>query len=123
MAHYAILNEDNYVTQVIVGRNENDIVLDKDGNTIDWEKYYGGKRTSYNTSNGVHKLGGTAFRKNYAGAGFFYDINRDAFIPPKRYPSWIFNEEKCNWVAPIALPTDGHNYYWDEFTTTWKLIA
>jgi hypothetical protein len=50
-------------------------------------------------------------------------MNRDAFIPPKRYSSWIFNEEKCNWVAPIAVPTDGHDYYWDEFSITWKRIA
>ena len=122
MAHYAILNQDNYVRQVIVGKNEDEVVLDENGNAIDWEVYYGGKRTSYNTVNGVHKLGGTPFRKNYAGPGYFYDMNRDAFIPPKRYSSWIFNEEKCNWVAPIAVPTDGHDYYWDEFTTTWKQI-
>ena len=122
MAHYAILNEDDYVKQVIVGKNEDEIVLDENGNAIDWEVYYGGKRTSYNTWRGVHKLGGTPFRKNYAGPGFFFDRRRDAFIPPKRYPSWIWNEEACMFDAPITYPTDGHDYYWDEFTTTWKRI-
>lgn len=122
MAHYAILNEDDYVKQVIVGKNEDEIVLDENGNTIDWETYYGGKRTSYNTWRGVHKLGGTPFRKNYAGIGFFYDRRRDAFIPSKQFPSWIWNEDACMFDAPIVYPTDGHDYYWDEFTTTWKLI-
>ena len=123
MAHYAILNEDSYVRQVIVGKNENEIVLDENGNAIDWEVYYGGKRTSYNTWRGVHKLGGTPFRKNYAGTGFFFDRKRDAFIPPKRYSSWVWNEEACMFDAPIPYPTDGNDYYWDEFTTTWKRIA
>jgi hypothetical protein len=122
MAHYAILNEDDYVIQVIVGKDEDEIVLDENGNPIDWEVYYGGKRTSYNTFRGIHKLGGTPFRKNYAGAGFFYDRKRDAFIPQKQFPSWIWNEEACMFDAPIAYPTDGNEYYWDEFTTTWKLL-
>jgi hypothetical protein len=122
MAHYAILNQDNYVRQVIVGKNEDEIVLDENGNAIDWEVYYGAKRTSYNTWKGVHKLGGTPFRKNYAGPGFYYDVRRDAFIPPKQFPSWIWNEQACNWDAPQAYPNDGNGYYWDELTTTWKPI-
>jgi hypothetical protein len=122
MAHYAMLNEDDYVRQVIVGKHEYEIVLDDNGNPIDWEEYYGGKRTSYNTWRGVHKLGGTPFRKNYAGPGFFYDRNRDAFIPPRQFPSWIWNEEECNWNPPQSYPNDGNGYYWDEFTTTWKAI-
>jgi hypothetical protein len=122
MAHYAILNEDDYVRLVIVGKNEDEIVLDDNGNPIDWEEYYGGKRTSYNTCRGVHKLGGTPFRKNYAGAGFKYDRSRDAFIPPRQFPSWLWNEEACMFDAPTPYPTDGHDYYWDEFTTTWKQI-
>jgi len=122
MAHYAILNEDDYVIQVIVGKNEDEIVLDENGNTIDWEIYYGGKRTSYNTWRGVHKLGGTPFRKNYAGNGFKYDRKREAFIPPKPFTSWVWNEEACNWDSPQPYPNDGNGYYWDEFTTTWKAI-
>jgi hypothetical protein len=59
---------------------------------------------------------------NYAGPGFFYDRNRDAFIPPKPFNSWIFVESTCRWKSPIDKPTDGNEYYWDEFTTTWKRI-
>jgi hypothetical protein len=122
MAHYAILNEDDYVRQVIVGKDEDEIVLDETGQPIDWEVYYGGIRTSYNTWRGVHKLGGTPFRKNYAGPGFFYDRNRDAFIPPRQFPSWTWNEESCNWDSPQPYPNDGNGYWWDEFTQTWKLV-
>ena len=120
MAHYAILNEDNYVRQVIVGKDEDEIVLDENGNPIDWEVYYGGKRTSYNTKKGVHILGGTPFRKNYAGPGFFYDMNRDAFIPPKPFDSWLFNEDTCHWDPPVPHPNDGGYWYWDELTKSWK---
>jgi hypothetical protein len=122
MAHYAILNNENYVTQVIVGKNEDEIVLDDNGNPIDWEEYYGAKRTSYNTWRGMHKLGGTPFRKNYAGPGFYYDYRRDAFIPPKQFPSWLWNEEACMFDAPVDKPNDDNDYYWDEFTTNWKVI-
>jgi hypothetical protein len=101
MAHYAILNENNIVTQVIVGKDENEIVLDQNGNPYDWETYYGGKRTSYNTIAGVHQSGGTPFRKNYAGVGFTYDSVRDAFIPPKPFDDWILNEDTCQWEEPI----------------------
>lgn len=120
MAHYAILNNENYVYQVIVGKDENEIVLDENGNPIDWEEYYGGKRTSYNTARGVHKLGGVPFRKNFAGPGFFYDSKRDAFIPPKIFPSWVFNEDACAWDPPVPHPNDGQYWYWDEFTKSWR---
>lgn len=122
MAHYAILNEDDYVRQVIVGRDENDIVLDDNGNPIDWEVYYGGVRTSYNTKGGVHVNGGTPLRMNYAGPGFFYDRNRDAFIPSKPFPSWVFVESTCRWKAPVDRPNDDNQYWWDEFTQSWKVI-
>ena len=79
------------------------------------------KKTSYNTVGGVHLLGGTPFRKNYAGIGFTYDSQRDAFIPPKPYNSWILNEQTCNWDAPIAYPTDGQRYIWNEENQNWTL--
>lgn len=108
MAHYAFLDENNIVTEVIVGKDETDL-------THDWEVFYGEirqqicKRTSYNNN----------YRKNYAGIGFFYDAKRDAFIEPKPYPSWILNENNCRWNAPIPMPTDGKFYAWDEATQTW----
>ena len=83
------------MTSVIVGKDEGE-----DG--IDWEAYYGAKRTSYNTRGGVHQLGGTPFRKNYAGIGYYYDSQRDAFISPKPFPSWVLNEETCLWEVPIS---------------------
>ena len=105
MAHYAFLNEENSVTQVITGRNEDDLA---EGVTS-WEDYYGAfhgqrcLRTSYNTLAGVHCNGGLPFRGNYAGIGFTYDEALDAFIPPKPEPTdeisdWVLNEETCTWV-------------------------
>ena len=111
MAHYAMLDENNVVTQVIVGKNEGE-----DG--VDWEQYYGGKRTSYNTQGGQHPEG-RPFRKNYAGIGYTYDPTRDAFIPPQPFASWLLNEDTCLWDAPVPFPTDGQRYYWDEATTSW----
>jgi len=80
------------------------------------------KQTSYNTVNGVHLLGGPPFRKNHAGIGYTYDENRDAFISPKLYNSWILNENTCNWEAPVAYPNDGNRYMWNEQTLTWDLV-
>lgn len=114
MAHYAYLNQNNLVTRVIVGKDEHEL-------GIDWEAYYGAKRTSYNTVGGVHLLGGVPFRKNYAGIGYTYDPQRDAFIPPQPFPSWILNDETCLWDPPVQKP-DG-NWWWDESTTSWKEIA
>lgn len=113
MAHYAFLDQNNIVTEVIVGKNENE-----DG--VDWEQHYGAfrgqicKRTSYNTHGGVHFNDGTPFRKNYAGIGYSYNTTLDAFIPPKPYASWLLNEETCLWDSPIPRPDDDLNYYWDE---------
>jgi len=116
MAHYAILNENNIVTHVIVGKDENETY---GGQVVSWEEYYGGKRTSFNTIGGVHINGGTPFRKNYAGVGFSYDSERDAFIPPKPYDSWLLNETTCLWDAPIPQPNDGKRYTWNEETISW----
>jgi hypothetical protein len=76
-------------------------------------------QTSYNTQGGVHLLGGTPLRKNYAGIGYTYDAARDAFIPPQPYLSWLLNEDTCLWDAPVSYPTDEKPYKWDEITTSW----
>jgi hypothetical protein len=123
MAHYAFLDENNIVTEVIVGKEEVD---------VDWEQQYGlfrgqtCKRTSYNTIGGVHSNGGTPFRKNYAGIGYTYDSQRDAFIPQKPYNSWVLNEQTCLWDPPVPYPQDGRiypqdgkAYEWDETSTSW----
>ena len=116
MAHYAFLDANDIVTEVITGKNESE-----DG--VDWEQWYGEfrgqacKRTSYNTSGGQHPEG-NPFRKNYAGIGYKYDEQRDAFIPPQPVPSWTLNEDTCLWDAPVPMPTDGQ-YYWDEATISW----
>ena len=80
------------------------------------------KQTSYNTHSGVHTLGGTPLRKNHAGIGYTYDEDRDAFIPPKTYPSWTLNEDTCQWEAPSAMPDDGKNYTWNETTISWDIV-
>ena len=119
MAHYAFLDENNIVYEVIVGKDEN-----QDG--INWEEYYGNmrghvcKRTSYNTYAGIHNLGGTPVRKNYAGVGYKYDVDRDAFIPPKTMNSWLLNEDSCQWEAPIPYPDPTKLYIWDENKLSWQ---
>ena len=80
------------------------------------------KQTSYNTIGGVHKLGGTPFRKNHAGIGYTFDENRDAFIAPKPFNSWILNESTCLWEAPVARPDDNNMYKWNEEILNWELI-
>jgi len=92
--------------------------VEKD-NTVYWEGYYGGcKRTSYNTQGGVHKLGGTPFRKNYAGVGYIYDPVRDAFYVEQPYASWTLDESTCYWQPPTPRPEEGE-WYWKEDTTEW----
>ncbi len=127
MAHYAFLDENNTVTEVIVGKNENE-------DNIDWEVHYGNfrgqtcKQTSYNTQGGVHGLGGTPLRKNYAGVGYTYDSQRDAFIPPKPFASWQLNDASCLWESPTPYPTDvgtaeaPKRYVWNEQTLAWTLV-
>jgi len=80
------------------------------------------KQTSYNTKGGVHKLGGTPLRKNHAGIGHKYDEDRDAFIAPKPFNSWVLNEDTCLWEAPVTKPEDDKNYVWNEDNQTWDLI-
>jgi hypothetical protein len=122
MAHYAFLDENNIVTEVIVGKDEGE-------EGIDWEVHYGNfrgqvcKRTSYNTLGGIHLTGGVPYRKNYAAIGYTYDKDRDAFIAPKQFNSWIFNENTCQWEAPIPYPMDDKMYYWDESTTNWIEVS
>ncbi len=81
------------------------------------------KKTSYNTRANVHILGGTPFRKNHAGIGYTYDEDRDAFIPPKPYPSWILNEETCTWQSPIDIPYSEKPLFWNEDNQTWDSIT
>jgi hypothetical protein len=112
MAHYAFLDNNNIVTEVITGIDETELI-----EGLDPETWYGNfrgqacKRTSYNGN----------YRKNYAGIGFTYDAQLDAFIPPKPYPSWLLNEETCLWEPPTARPTDGFTYFWNESELIWEL--
>jgi hypothetical protein len=118
MAHYAFLDENNIVTEVIVGKDEGE-------EGVDWEAHYGAfrgqtcKRTSYNTYGNVHSGGGTPYRKNYAGIGSTFDAERDAFISPKPYASWLLDKDACVWNAPVSYPNDGGRYRWDEATLSW----
>jgi len=111
MAHFAKV-QDGVVTQVIVAE-ESFFETFVDTSPGQWVQ------TSYNTRGGVHANGGTPLRKNYAGIGYTYDAQRDAFIPPKPYASWVLNEDTCLWDAPIPHPNDGKAYIWNEATTSW----
>tara|TARA_R110000803_G_scaffold46861_1_gene98202 strand:- start:81 stop:470 length:390 start_codon:yes stop_codon:yes gene_type:complete len=129
MAHYAFLNENNIVTEVITGKNENE-------DNTNWETHYGNfrnqtcKRTSYNTKGGVYYTPDNtvaedqskAFRKNYASIGYYYDADKDAFIPEKPYNSWTLNNTSCLWEAPVAYPNDGQRYVWNETDTAWDQV-
>jgi hypothetical protein len=109
MSHWAEIDENNIVLRVLVGDNsepdEGEAFMNSLGGT--WVK------TSYNGN----------IRKNYAGIGHIYDATRDAFIAPKPFNSWVLNEDTCQWQAPVAYPTDGLMYTWDEETTDWKAIT
>ena len=113
MSHYAKVRDEK-VVQVIVAEEEffNTFVDTSAGEWI---------QTSYNTRGGVHELGGTPLRKNYAGIGFTYDRERDAFIPPKPFPSWTLNEDTCLWEPPIPHP-EGKARKWNEENQTWDLF-
>ena len=115
MSHFAKV-VDGIVTQVIVAEPEffQTFVDSSPGEWI---------QTSYNTHGGQHRNGGTPLRKNYAGIGYSYDRTKDAFIPPKPYPSWVLNEDTCLWGAPTPMPTDDKTYIWDETTTSWKELT
>ncbi len=116
MSHFAEVDSTNTVLRVIVAEQEfiNSGVV---GDAQHWIQ------TSYNTHGGIHALGGTPLRKNYAGLGYTYDISRDAFIPPKPFASWVLNETTANWDAPVPMPTDGKMYRWDEATIQWVVVT
>jgi hypothetical protein len=119
MAHFAEIDDNNIVTRVlVVGDDQEDrgqeFLADDLGLGGTWLK------TSYNTQGGVHTLGGSPFRKNYAGIGYTFDATLDAFIPPKPFASWLLNEESCNWEAPVEMPVEeGKFYTWNEETVSW----
>ena len=129
MASFAKIGLNNKVIEVLSIHNNE--LLDSNGveqevnginfltNLTGWSIW---KQTSYNTFGGVHKLGGTPLRKNHAGIGYTYDEDRDAFIPPKPFNSWTLNETTCLWEAPVAYPTDGELYNWNETNQTWEII-
>lgn len=114
MAHFAKINSNNIVEQVLVIEQE---VIDTGafGDPSLWIQ------TSYNTHGGQHPQN-RPLRKNYAGIGYTYDKERDAFIPPKPFESWIIDENTCLWNAPIPYPTDGNSYQWDEDILSWVKI-
>lgn len=118
MAHFAQLDENNVVTQVIVVHNnelmDNGVESEAKGIAFCQSLFPGTnwKQTSYNRN----------FRKNYAGIGFIYDEQRDAFISPSPNASWVLNENTCRWEAPVPMPTDGNRYLWDESTISWTLV-
>lgn len=126
MAYYAFINDLNIVTDVIVGKDENDLVE----GVSSWEEHYAevfGKRcrrTSYNTFANTHSNGGTPYRYNFAGVGFLFDesIGTDgAFIPPKPFISWTLNIETCQWQSPTPKPeVEGKSYYWSEDDMSWR---
>lgn len=125
MAHYAFLNENNIVVNVITGIDENDLA---DGITS-WEEYYGNfhnlrcLRTSYNTQANEHIYGGTPFRGNYAGIGYLYLDEHDIFVPPKPFDSWVLDLEFAGWTAPVPYPNDGQKYQWNEEKLSWELFV
>jgi len=130
MATFAKLDLNNEVLQVVSLHN-NELMVDGVENEQKGIDFLNNlfktndvwKQTSYNTAKGVHRLGGTPFRKNHAGIGFTYDESRDAFIPPKRFNSWILNEDTCRWEAPVTYPDDGKRYAWNEEIENWQEIT
>ena len=114
MAHFAQIDDNNVVMHVIVA--EQDFI--DSGAVGDPSKWI---QTSYNTIKGVHKLGGTPLRKNFAGVGFIYDSVRDAFYPSQPYPSWTLNEDTCTWEPPVPRPESNYPVYhvWDEDNLNW----
>jgi hypothetical protein len=124
MAHYAFLDLNNIVTEVITGVDEEIIQTDLDGTQVGgsseaWELFYGNirnqvcKRTSYNGN----------YRKNYAGIGYKYDEERDAFIPPKPFNRWVLNEDTCRWESPVPYPDDENQYVWNDNKGVWEELV
>jgi hypothetical protein len=128
MAHFAKLGKENIVERV--DKLHNNVASTEQAGIDFLNNFYGinaiWKQTSYNTRGGIHILGGTPFRKNYAGIGFQYDLQRDAFIPKKPFNSWILNEDTCLWNSPIPMPNDAfidRRYSWNEETKNWDLVT
>ena len=134
MASFSKLDNNNIVTTVVSVVNE--VIIDHNGieqeqlginflKTLYNEPNAIWKQTSYNTNGNIHSLGGTPFRKNHAGVGYTYDENRNAFIPPKSYNSWILNEETCLWEPPISKPIteleENQYYSWNEDIINWEV--
>jgi len=114
MAHYAFLDDNNIVTEVIVGISESEKI---DGKTPEvWYGEFRGQTCKRTTTDG-------SFRKNYAGIGYSYDASKDAFIEPKPFDSWTLNESTCKWEAPKVHPDDGNMYHWNETTKRWNKIS
>jgi hypothetical protein len=109
MSHFAKINAQGIVEQVIVAEQD---FIDTLPDKASWIQ------TSYNTRGGQHPEG-RPLRKNYAGVGYSYDVDRDAFIPSQPYPSWLLNEDTCLWGSPVPYPDDGNRYTWDEATISW----
>lgn len=124
MAHYAFINDDNVVTEVIVGCDEG---------ATDWESHYAAvrgqrcKRTSYNTRQNQHLAGGQPFRGNYAGVGYIYDESLDVFLPPRPFASWVVDPAAAGWAAPVSMPSDappaGQAWRWNEPTLSWLAVT
>ena len=132
MASFAKIGLNNKVIEVLaVNNNElkDSNGVEQEVNGIDFLTKLTGwavwKQTSYNTHGGVHSSGGTPLRKNHAGIGYTYDENRDAFIPPKPYTSWVLNETTCRWNAPVTMPTteleENQYYSWNESIINWEI--
>jgi hypothetical protein len=130
MASFAKIGLNSKVIEVLSVHNN--VLKDSNGveqevNGIDFLTKLTGypvwKQTSYNTHGGVHDNGGTPLRKNHAGIGMTYDEDRDAFIPPKPFNSWVLNEQTCFWESPIPYPQDGNKYSWNEQTLSWDLTT
>lgn len=117
MAHFAKLDENNVVIFVTFGRDEDNEqeLTERTGDVY--------KQTSYNTYAGVHSLGGLPFRKNFAGIGYIYDEERDAFIPPKPFDSWSLNDDTCLWEPPVGYPEDDNRYIWNENNKIWEQVT
>jgi hypothetical protein len=115
MAHFAKVLGGKVIDMIVAEEEFFDTFVDDSPGT--WIQ------TSYNTHGGEHRLGGTPLRKNYAGIGYIYDKTRDAFYAPQPYPSWTLNEETCLWECPVAYPTDGNIYDWNEETQAWDEVT
>lgn len=114
MGYYAFLDKNNLVTEVIVGVDETELIEGKEPET--WYGEFRGQTCKLTRFDG-------SIRKNFAGKGYKYDPDKDAFIPPKPFRSWELNEQTCNWEAPINKPNDGKNYQWSEFELDWVEVV